>query len=107
MRLEVFDEDFENRLLADGDEGLGNSKGEGAQACSEAAIGETLNLATGKEISIGDLARKIAGLIDKEVEFETEERRIRPGTSEVMRLCGSGEKAAAIIGWTPEFTLDE
>ena len=74
---------------------------------TEAAIGETLNLATGKEISIGDLAKKIAGLIDKEVEFETEERRIRPGTSEVMRLCGSGEKAAALIGWTPEFTLDE
>ncbi len=74
---------------------------------TEAAIGETLNLATGKEISIGDLAKKIAGLIGKEVEFETEERRIRPGTSEVMRLCGSGEKAAALIGWTPEFTLDE
>ncbi len=74
---------------------------------AEAAIGETVNLATGKEISIGDLAVKIAGLIDKEVEFETEEQRIRPGTSEVMRLCGNWEKAAALIGWKPEFTLEE
>jgi dTDP-glucose 4,6-dehydratase len=74
---------------------------------SDRAPGETMNLATGKEISIGELAKKIASLIGKEVTLETDEQRIRPGSSEVMRLCGSGEKAAELIGWEPEVSLED
>ena len=74
---------------------------------AERSPGEVVNLATGQEISIGGLAKKIASLIGKEVTLETDKRRIRPGSSEVMRLCGSGEKAAEIIGWRPEVSLDE
>ncbi|MFP6868103.1 MAG: SDR family NAD(P)-dependent oxidoreductase [Nitrospinota bacterium] len=78
-----------------------------AAEAPDAALGEALNLATGKEISIGDLAAKIASLLGKEIEIQSEEQRLRPGSSEVMRLCGDGGKAAGLIGWKPAFTLDE
>ncbi|MFP6891680.1 MAG: SDR family NAD(P)-dependent oxidoreductase [Nitrospinota bacterium] len=78
-----------------------------AAEAPDAALGEAVNLATGKEISIGDLAAKIASLLGKEIEIQSEEQRLRPGSSEVMRLCGDGGKAAGLIGWKPASTLDE
>ncbi len=74
---------------------------------SEASVGEVVNLGTGKEISIGDLAAKIASLIGKKIEIQSDERRFRPGSSEVMRLCSNIEKAKSIMGWEPRFTLEE
>ncbi len=74
---------------------------------SETSVGEVVNLGTGKEISIGDLAMKIASLIGKEIEIQSDEQRFRPGSSEVMRLCGDIEKAKSLIGWEPQFTLEE
>jgi len=69
--------------------------------------GDVFNLGTGKEISIGDLARKIASLIGENVKIETDENRIRPKKSEVERLCANTTKAKEITGWQPNYTLDE
>lgn len=74
---------------------------------AEASIGETLNLGSGKEIAIGDLAARIAALIGTDMEILSDEERFRPGSSEVTRLCGNAEKAKALIGWEPRYTLDQ
>jgi NAD dependent epimerase/dehydratase len=76
-------------------------------ALSPDVVGETLNLGTGQEISIGDLARKICGLMGVEIPIEQEAQRLRPELSEVERLCASADRAHRLIGWSPKHSLDE
>jgi dTDP-glucose 4,6-dehydratase len=74
-----------------------------AAAFAENAVGEVINVASGEEISIGDTARVIAGIMKVEIEIEAEDARVRPGPSEVERLCGANAKARQLLGWHPEF----
>lgn len=71
------------------------------------AIGQVINLGTGKEISIGDLVKKILKILEVEVKIEEEPQRVRPQASEVDRLCADIHKAQELLGWQPKFTLDE
>ena len=74
---------------------------------SEKAVGEVINIGSDSEISVGDLAAKIAGIIGTTVEIGQEEQRLRPAKSEVERLWAANKKAADIIGWKPAWTLDK
>jgi dTDP-glucose 4,6-dehydratase len=74
---------------------------------SDAAIGEEINLGTGREISIGDLANRIAAMIGTDVAVEQNEERTRPAGSEVMRLLADNAKGRRLVGWEPTVTLDE
>lgn len=73
----------------------------------EAAIGQEINLGTGQEISIGELASKIASLIGRDIEIAAAEERVRPDKSEVQRLLSNNCKAKEILGWTPQTSLDD
>ncbi len=75
-------------------------------ANSSKAIGQVVNVGSGQEISIGDLAYKIAALMGKPVEIESEKVRGRPEKSEVERLCASNDRASELLGWKPRFSLD-
>ena len=68
---------------------------------TEAALGEEINLGTGQEISIGELARLIARLMGVEAEIVQDEARLRPAASEVERLCAGIAKAEDLLGWAP------
>jgi NAD dependent epimerase/dehydratase len=70
---------------------------------SPQSVGEVINLGTGFEISIGDLGRLIAEVMDCKIEFETEAQRLRPAASEVERLCAAVVKADRLLGWKPRF----
>lgn len=74
--------------------------------CDE-AIGEVINLGTGHEISIGDLASRIFALIGRAPDIVLDEQRVRPGNSEVMRLIADGAKAKRLLDWEPRVSLDE
>ena len=71
------------------------------------ALGQVINLGTGKEISIGDLAEKIIQLLGMEATIESDQKRLRPNASEVDRLCADISKARDLLDWAPRFTLDE
>lgn len=71
------------------------------------AIGQVINIGTGKEISIGDLANTIVKLIGKNVSIECEEQRLRPENSEVDRLCADNTRAKKLIHWAPKNTLED
>jgi dTDP-glucose 4,6-dehydratase len=73
---------------------------------SPKAVGETVNLGTGREISIGDLARTILRSMGKELSIVTDDNRIRPERSEVDRLCADAAKARELLGWHPEYSLE-
>jgi len=78
-----------------------------AAAVSPLAVGETVNLGTGGEISIGDLVAKIACIMDHEVEIHTDGQRIRPSKSEVERLLSNPDKMHSLTGWKAGISLDE
>lgn len=77
-----------------------------AAAESEQAVGETINLGSGREISIGDLAHLIAELMGRPIEIETDTQRLRPAGSEVERLLADFEKARRLLGWEPKVSLE-
>jgi len=83
------------------------AKGFIAAAKSDSAKGEVVNLGSNFEISVGDLVAKIAGLLDREITIKSNDERIRPEKSEVERLWASNAKAARLMDWKPQFTLDE
>jgi len=72
-----------------------------------AAIGRTLNIGSGREVSIGRLARLIADRMGKCIEIELDEERMRPGQSEVDRLLADNKAARQALGWEPLISLEE
>lgn len=72
-----------------------------------AAIGETINLGSQREISIGDLAQLIGKIVGKPIQVETEPQRFRPENSEVERLLASNALAEKLLGWKPRVSLEE
>jgi dTDP-glucose 4,6-dehydratase len=73
-----------------------------AAACDE-IVGQVTNIGGGFEISIGDTAQLIAEVMQARVEFELDEQRVRPATSEVERLWASTKKAERAMGWAPQY----
>jgi dTDP-glucose 4,6-dehydratase len=71
------------------------------------AIGRTINLGSGREISIGDLAKLIIHLVGRPIDIESEEKRARPGKSEVDRLLADNRLARTVLGWEPNISLEE
>jgi len=76
-------------------------------ANSPKTIGEEINIATAKEISIGDLARNLIKKINPKAKIVCDKTRIRPKQSEVERLLGSNKKIYNLTGWKPGYSLDE
>jgi len=76
-------------------------------AAADNVLGQTINLGSGREISIGDLALLIARLLGKQVHIITDERRRRPEKSEVERLLADNSKAKRLLGWEPRVSLEE
>jgi len=76
-------------------------------ATADAAIGHVINLGRGSEISVGDLVVLIGKIIGRSLRVETDDQRIRPDKSEVERLLADNGRAAALLGWTPQISLEE
>ncbi len=74
---------------------------------SECTIGEEINIATQKEISIGQLAEELIRQINPEAEIICDEERLRPEKSEVNRLLGCNEKILRLTDWRPKYSLEE
>ncbi len=76
-------------------------------AASSQAVGQTINLGSGREISIGDLAQLIARLMNCSITIETATERIRPAASEVERLVADSKLAYGLLRWKPLIDLEE
>ncbi len=70
-------------------------------------VGRPVHVGSDAEISVGDLARRIARLCGIEVELALDAERVRPASSEVHRLrCDAGLLRGS-AGWRPRVDLDE
>lgn len=77
-----------------------------AAAASPQAAGQTIHFGSGREISIGDLAQTIARLMNKKIQIESDQSRLRPDQSEVERLLADNALARKLVGWRPAVSLE-
>jgi NAD dependent epimerase/dehydratase len=78
-----------------------------AAADAPAALGRTIQLGTGTDVSVGELVELVGELLGRELTVELETRRLRPSRSEVMRLISSPALALELTGWSAEVDLRE
>lgn len=71
------------------------------------AVGRTVNLGCGQEISIGKLVDTISSIAGKTIEVSVQDQRVRPKNSEVNRLLSDNRLARSLIGWQPAISLDD
>lgn len=74
---------------------------------SEKAIGEEINIATQREISIGQLAEELIRQINPNAHVVCDDQRLRPSKSEVERLLGANAKIKELTSWTPQYTFEQ
>jgi len=70
-------------------------------AKSDLTVGEEINIATGAATSITELLLTIPHC----KEIKVDDIRIRPGKSEVSKLCGDSRKLHTLTGWRQKHTL--
>jgi dTDP-glucose 4,6-dehydratase len=76
-------------------------------ATHNAAVGQEVNIGADATITIGELVNKILRIVGRDLPIVTDEQRLRPAGSEVLRLWADNRKAAELIGWRPQISLDE
>lgn len=78
-----------------------------ALAECDAAVGQTVNIGSGAEISIGELAALIKELTQSSIEIVSDEQRTRPVGSEVERLLCDCTKLLEMTGYRPGTSIRE
>lgn len=76
-------------------------------AQADGVEGETYNLGTGSEVTIGELVEKVFAITGRPVQVHTDQQRLRPEKSEVMRLLSDNRLARQRLSWEPITTLEE
>ncbi|QKI89575.1 NAD-dependent 4,6-dehydratase LegB [Thiomicrorhabdus xiamenensis] len=73
-----------------------------AIAASDKTVGQTVNIGSNFEISVQDTLLLIKELMGSDVEFVTDEQRLRPKDSEVFRLWCDNTLIKELTGFTPQ-----
>lgn len=71
------------------------------------AIGETVNIGSNSEMSIGDMFDLIKEIMQSDAEAAIDDKRLRPEKSEVYRLCCDNTKIHNLTGFTPKYTIKQ
>lgn len=67
--------------------------------------GETINLGTGSEVTVGELVTLVCQITGKKVKINQDAARMRPEKSEVLRLLSDNRRAKHLLGWQPEVDI--
>ena len=78
-----------------------------AVAGCDRALGEVVNVGSGREITIGDLVQLLIDITGGKATIVTDEARLRPPGSEVERLLCDNSRIREWTGWEPEVSLEE
>ncbi|MDE5698277.1 MAG: NAD-dependent dehydratase, partial [Lachnospiraceae bacterium] len=70
-------------------------------------VGQEINIASQREITIGDLAEIIISQINPNARIISDKQRLRPDKSEVNRLLGSNAKIKEMTDWNPQYTFEQ
>ena len=78
-----------------------------ALADEDESIGQTINIGSNTEISIGDTLSLIKELMNSDVSFITDDERVRPKKSEVYRLWCDNKKLVSLTGFQSEIGIKD
>lgn len=78
-----------------------------AIADSKETIGQEINIASNKEISIGELAMMLIKKISPSSKIIVDKSRLRPDNSEVERLLGDNAKICKLTRWKQKYSFEE
>ena len=78
-----------------------------ALAESDQTIGQTVNIGSNFEISVGDTLNIIKERMNSDVKFAIDEQRFRPEKSEVFRLWCDNTKIEKLTDFTPQVDIRE
>jgi NAD dependent epimerase/dehydratase len=76
-------------------------------ADSEAALGQTIQLGTGRSHSVAELFDAACRALGKKARIRTDERRLRPDASEVLVLESDASLARSLLGWNASIDLEK
>jgi len=77
-----------------------------ALAESDSTLGKEINISSNFEISMKDTLELIKKIMNSNVEFITDDQRIRPGKSEVFRLWGDNSLIKELTGFEPIYDIE-
>jgi len=78
-----------------------------ALAENDITIGEEINICSNSEISMKETLNLIKKIMQSDVEFITEEQRLRPTNSEVFRLWGDNTKIKELTGFQQKYNIEQ
>jgi dTDP-glucose 4,6-dehydratase len=78
-----------------------------AIAGCDAALGRTVNVGRGEDLTIGELVERIGRIMGVAIEVKSDEQRVRPAKSEVGRLLAGTALAQELFAWKSKHTLDQ
>ncbi|MBN9612235.1 MAG: GDP-mannose 4,6-dehydratase, partial [Actinobacteria bacterium] len=76
-------------------------------AVSDLEPGSTVQLGTGRTVSIGDLVELYKTVTGSDARIELDQDRVRPANSEVEILLSDPSLANGLLGWEPTVGLEE
>lgn len=74
---------------------------------SEKTLGKTVNIGSGRGVTIGELADVIIKRVNPKAQIVCEKKRVRPENSEVMQLLCDNRCAKELADWQPTHTLED
>ena len=75
------------------------------KAANKNAVGEIINIGSGSEIKISNLARKLIQISKRKISIKNDESRLRP--YDVDRLHCDNKKAQKMLKWKPKVSINE
>ncbi|MGH9183065.1 MAG: GDP-mannose 4,6-dehydratase [Acidimicrobiales bacterium] len=78
-----------------------------AVATCDRAVGQVVNVGSGREVAIGELAHKLIAITGDRARIVSDPARLRPAGSEVERLVCDNRRAREWAGWEPTVSLDD
>ncbi len=78
-----------------------------AVARRDSCIGRVVNIGSGGDVSVGELAKLILLLLGSDAAVELDPRRLRPPKSEIGRLLCNYSLAQELMGWEPACALED
>lgn len=78
-----------------------------ALAECDGAVGREVNIGSGREITVGDLAAKLIEMVRPGTQIVSADERLRPEKSEVERLLADNKLIRSLTSWEPRVTLEE
>ena len=83
-----------------------NARGYLAAATAPGAVGETVQIGTGRGVTVGQMVDMVGEIVGRDLRVTTADERKRPPKSEVEALIASPAKAKELMGWEPTVSLE-